>query len=360
MSSSISTRCGVMTRRQFTGGFLALLAGARAAPSFASEKLIRFGVFSLFEPREMTVHAGCPILVKLDERCFPVSPDDPPIGIRVEGEALQILLGAQTFTASRLRTTALVGGTINLNLAIPSTPNQGGIRRGFRGSLEVDATGILRPVISMDTETAVASIVEAESPCDARSAYLMAQAVASRSFLLGARGAHTGFDFCDTTHCQFLRGPAPAGSAAATAAADTAGLCIDYDGRPLAAMYSRSCSGRTCSLDELGLNVRDYPYYQVDCEYCLHHPEAWIRELDDDTEAPHGERGRIAYVRVHGWSALPSSNFVQKRKQLEGRGIGHGLGLCQRGAMAMARAGVGFDHIVAHYYPNTNIATLYS
>ena len=307
----------------------------------------------------MTVHADCPILVKLDEQCFPVLPDGMPIRIRVEGENLQILHGAQVFTASRLKATTPVGGKVDINLAIPPTQKHGGIRRGFRGTFEVDAArGILRPAISMDIETAVASIVEAENFRDARSAYLMAQAVASRSFLVGARTSHTGFDFCDTTHCQFLRGPAPVASAAASAAAGTAGLCLDYDGRPLAAMYSRSCSGRTCSLDELGLNVRGYPYYQVDCEYCLHHPEAWVRELDDDTEAPYGERGRIAYVRIHGWSALPSSNFVKTRKQLEGRGIGHGLGLCQRGAMAMAREGISFDRILAHYYPNTNITRL--
>jgi stage II sporulation protein D len=208
----------------------------------------------------------------------------------------------------------------------------------------------------MEAETAVASIVEGESARDAPPAGLMAQAVASRSFLLAAKTAHAGFDFCDTTHCQFLRGPAPAGSPAMIAAARTAGLCLHYEGRPLAAMYSRSCSGRTCSLDELGLRVRDYPYYPVECEFCGRHPEVWAREFDSVGAAPRGERERIAYSRIHGWSALPSSSFVRQQNQLEGRGIGHGLGLCQRGAMAMARAGIGFDRILAHYYPNTSLA----
>ncbi len=207
----------------------------------------------------------------------------------------------------------------------------------------------------MDMETAVASIVDAESPGDAPLAFLMAQAVASRSFLVAAHTGHAGFDFCDTTHCQFLRGPALAGSPASIAAARTAGLCLDYEGHPLAAMYSRSCSGRTCSLDELGLPVRDYPYYPVDCEFCLHHPETWERELDQ-TNPPHGERERIAFGRIHGWSVIPSSSFTQQQRWLEGRGMGHGLGLCQRGAVAMAAAGAGFDQILAHYYSNTAIA----
>jgi peptidoglycan hydrolase-like amidase len=346
-----------MTRRQFAGGFASLLACARSTPLHASERPISFGVFSLFEPREMILNSDRPLLFKVDERRFAVFPDDTPVSIRGEGESLRILFGAQTFTATRLQATSPTGGTADLILAVPPTREQGGIRREFQGSFEVDAVhGLLQPIISMDTETAVGSIVDAEGSRDAPSASLMAQAVASRSFLLGARTAHTGFDFCDTTHCQFLRGPAPAGSPARTATARAVGLCLYYDGRPLAAMYSRSCSGRTCSLDELRLPVRDYPYYPVDCEFCLHHPEAWVREFDDEAEPLHGERERIAYSRIHGWSALPSSSFVQQRKQLEGRGIGHGLGLCQRGAMAMARAGIGFDRILAHYYPNTNLA----
>jgi stage II sporulation protein D len=359
MSSSISSKRRTMTRRQFAGGFAALLACARGAPSLASPRPISFGVFSLFEPREMTLSADLPLLLRVDDRRFALSSEGGPVSLRVKGDHIQIRLSSEILLASRLRATSFEGGPTAVFLAVPPTTEHGGVERQFEAVIDIDLTGgRLRPVVSMDIETAVASIVAAESSVLAPEASFMAQAVASRSFLLAARTVHTGFDFCDTTHCQFLRGPAPVGSSATTTSARTEGLCLYYEGRPLAAMYSRSCSGRTCSLEELGLSVRDYPYYPVDCEFCLHHPEAWVRELDDKAQPPHGERERIAYARIHGWSALPSSSFVQRQKQLQGRGIGHGLGLCQRGAMAMARAGIGFDRIVAHYYPNTNIATL--
>jgi stage II sporulation protein D len=356
MSSSISGGRDGVTRRQFAGGLAALLACTRATPSPAAERQVRFGVFSLFEPRELTVKADHPLLLRIADRRFSLSPDDVPVCICGEGDDIRIIFGAQTVTASRLRVTSPAGGTAGLILAVPQTREHDGIRRGFQGCFDVQAeAGRLRPVVSMDMETAVASIIDAEAPGDAPLEFLMAQASASRSFLVAARTAHVGFDFCDTTHCQFLRGPAPAGSSASIAAARTTGLCLYYEGRPLAAMYSRSCSGRTCSLEELGLPVRDYPYYPIDCEFCLRHPETWERELNP-ANPPHGERERIAFGRIHGWSAIPSGSFTRQGGRLEGRGIGHGLGLCQRGAIAMAEAGTGFENILAHYYPNTNIA----
>lgn len=39
----------------------------------------------------------------------------------------------------------------------------------------------------------------------------------------------------------------------------------------------------------------------------------------------------------------------------EGKGSGHGLGLCQQGASAMAHDGASFREILAHYFPNTTL-----
>jgi stage II sporulation protein D len=41
-----------------------------------------------------------------------------------------------------------------------------------------------------------------------------------------------------------------------------------------------------------------------------------------------------------------------------GRGNGHGVGMCQHGALAMARAGRSCEEILAHYYPGTKLARL--
>jgi SpoIID/LytB domain protein len=41
--------------------------------------------------------------------------------------------------------------------------------------------------------------------------------------------------------------------------------------------------------------------------------------------------------------------------ELNGVGIGHGIGLCQRGGADMARHGSSFQEILQHYYPNTEV-----
>ena len=42
-----------------------------------------------------------------------------------------------------------------------------------------------------------------------------------------------------------------------------------------------------------------------------------------------------------------------------GAGFGHGVGMCQMGAIGMANAGRGHDKILAHYYRGTHLHRLY-
>jgi hypothetical protein len=66
-------------------------------------------------------------------------------------------------------------------------------------------------------------------------------------------------------------------------------------------MYSRSCGSRTHTLADLGLPT-NYPYYPVDCSFCLERPENWWREIDN---VPRSERERLVFNRIYGCSTLP-------------------------------------------------------
>jgi stage II sporulation protein D len=72
--------------------------------------------------------------------------------------------------------------------------------------------------------------------------------------------------------------------------------------------------------------------------------------------------GELNIRRALSKSHLPSSFFeVEVRGDeilLRGGGWGHGVGLCQLGACAMAKAGKSLEEILAHYYPGAGVTTL--
>ena len=75
-------------------------------------------------------------------------------------------------------------------------------------------------------------------------------------------------------------------------------------------------------------------------------------------------RVKKSYLRKQlGRKQLPSNNFtIFQRKNrffIKGRGLGHGVGMCQFGALEMARQGKNHRQILAHYYPQLKIKKLY-
>ncbi len=203
------------------------------------------------------------------------------------------------------RVTGRGGAMARFVLSIP-----GGMRREYYGRLETRRKdGAVQAVVEMNIETAVASIVAAESsiavPFEARKA----QAVATRSYLMGALGRHVDFDFCDAAHCQLMQGPRPSDITASRAAHETEGQVLTYHGQIVPTLYSANCGGHTKTLVDAGWHVMNYPFHSVACA----------------------------------------------RK---GAGSGHGVGLCQLGALDMAKRGADYREILAHYMPKTTLETL--
>lgn len=78
-----------------------------------------------------------------------------------------------------------------------------------------------------------------------------------------------------------------------------------------------------------------------------------------------GNKIRYALKTPKG-GILKSANFDVEAKyenqeieavKLKGKGNGHGVGLCQWGAIGMARSGKKFDEIIAHYFPGLTITS---
>jgi peptidoglycan hydrolase-like amidase len=330
------------------------------APALSAQDEITFGVLGLFHPRQLVLEPDDiqPLSIRAAEQDFTLNgePGRSRLVLRAEGDKVI----AHNLSASRFTVAARDGAPVRFRLSVPAK-----IHRFYIGKLTITAHGgVLTAIITMDCESAVASIVAAEMPADAPLEALKAQAVVTRSFL-AAGPRHQEFDFCDTTHCQFLRSPDDVTPRTRQAVVATRGLVLAWHGQTIATLYSSRCGGQTHSLTDVGLHSRDgYPYYSVNCQWCRKHPIHWQSRLQTSISPPRpsNESLRIAYARQWGWSALPGSAFTETRDSdgvlIEGHSIGHSIGMCQFGAMGLAASGADFRSVLAHYYPNADVVLL--
>lgn len=249
---------------------------------------------------------------------------------------------------------------------------------------------LLLLTLTMPLDEYVTAVLQGESASFKSDEALKAMAVAARTYAVrfGSRHRLEGFDFCDTTHCQDLRLGNESPRARAAAAA-TEGELLWFEGRPAATYYHRSCGGEIEDAKALepDLHVRYLKRHHDD--YCVHIPDEWQSEISKTDLAralgrpvasvrvvARGDSGRVqrllisdraitatnfrlAVGRILGWDKLRSDLYEEEdlgdRILFRGRGQGHGVGLCQRGAESMGEQGHSYREILAYYYPGTEL-----
>jgi stage II sporulation protein D len=232
------------------------------------------------------------------------------------------------------------------------------------------------------------------------------QSILARSYAVAHLGRHQseGFDLCDTTHCQ-LYDPSRLKTSrfaqdAQVAAAATRGLLLWYGQRPAEALFHADCGGHTASPETIwGSTPVAYLQPLKDAVPTLEHRtwqatmtrEALRVALNADARSAVGRRldgikiqhgdvsGRAAEIaltgehdfvirgeelrtilnRTLGPKGLQSTRFTITRRGstyvFDGSGYGHGVGLCQLGALVRARRGASPADILAYYFPNVHI-----
>lgn len=239
---------------------------------------------------------------------------------------------------------------------------------------------------------------------------MKAQMIAGRSYLLSIRERHRkeGYEFCDGPHCQVFGGVVTDQPILTQAAKETQGMYLSYKGRPAAAFYHHSCGGATAASHDVWPG-RPIPYLtrvkDGDPMYCRKDSKAtWIFTRSLDTLegvfkklrwiSPKDKLKNISVLRTDAYGRALSI-LIQSRDQrtvveagafrrgvnrfykqeilmstmftithepttyvFKGKGWGHGVGLCQAGAMTMARQGKTYQQILQHYYPGTDISRI--
>jgi stage II sporulation protein D len=337
---------------------------AAAHPARAAR--VRIGVFTLFHPKVLMLAPGTGRALILQASQDSITLEDGDSArCRIADSKVDCRAGERFLRGAKILAAGRGDADEDFTISVP-----GKIMRNYHGKLEILPSGSeLVPVVNMDLEVAVASVVAAESPPDAPPEALEAQAVVTRSYYAASRRRHALFDFCDTTHCQFLRDAPALESPASQAAARTRGLVLLYRGAVVPALFSASCGGRTRTPSEIGLPAGGYPYFSVACEPCLAGAKQWTARISLQDAAPilqHKglEQARLQVCRKLGWEAIPGDNYSLKIEGKEvvliGRGAGHGVGLCQFGATARALGGWSSARILSYYFPGTTVGSVSS
>jgi stage II sporulation protein D len=252
---------------------------------------------------------------------------------------------------------------------------------------------------------------------------LKAQAVVSRTYALRNKGRHAdqGFDLLADVSDQAYAGVANENPMATAAVAATRGEVLTYGGEIIDAFYFSTCAGRTED-GSAAFAGASRPYLRsVDdhdpagIAWCAASPryrwsESWTRaelsailkrtlpannlpvtaatDLSEMRVLERTPSGRIAALELSGRTArttvrgqairrvlspnsggiLRSNDFTVKlsrvggkivRIDIDGRGNGHGVGMCQWGAVGRSRAGEIYPHILGSYFPGTEIQRVF-
>jgi stage II sporulation protein D len=421
---------------------LALLLLVPCAP--AQQPDIRVGILSLYRLSQLTVVYNAP------------APPQKALKRRGRKEVLTVAPSPASSGTRRELAVSAVGELVRAGEEItPRLVIQGEFQitgpqirvQDLRFPLEISARGgHLRAILRLPVEEYVAAVVQGETAGLMPPEALKAMAVAARSYATRFRERHKrqGFDFCDTTHCQYLQ--LDVKPVVRAAVQETSGELLWDHGTPLAAYYHKDCGGRTESAAAVWpdqrssfLSAHEDPYCRrsappgldgssqasaggrpadsgtgawrseiarADLERALATagfklPRGWKRiSIVERTPAGRARtlrfypaighwplalgsqpaangQGptafslsasslRFAVGRALGWNTLKSDWYEVSSVGAEkgdagtvyvfsGRGVGHGVGLCQAGAAEMAREGRDYREILDFYYAHAPI-----
>jgi len=244
----------------------------------------------------------------------------------------------------------------------------------------------------VDIEKYVAGVVQWEVGTKNPQEFNKVKTIVCRTYALGNWRRHEdeGFQLCDEVHCQVFKGKTFNQNIYDAAFATSEYVLVDDSVRIITAAFHSNCGGQT-------MNSEDVWSKSVSClrsvgdTFCLHKPNAvWVKKIPKDLwlDYVHTKYGFPANDSLEVKKVL---NFNQPARQIylvnndffiplkfvrddmklkstfftikeegnnvvfTGKGFGHGVGLCQEGAMRMAEKGYSYTKILNYYYANVHL-----
>lgn len=242
-----------------------------------------------------------------------------------------------------------------------------------------------------------------------------AQAVAARTYAVAHLNQYEelGFDLYATIKDQVYNGYICETKLTNRAVDQTRGQILIFNNQPIEAKYHSTCGGRTADFNDAWSGSAPDYLSSVICPYCKKSPHyAWQKVFSKKSFFSHLRNGlkkidivipgnelikdliivrnkkskRIKILKIittknkyiiSGFQirtvfgdkqdpgGLLKSNFINFKSTqdsiiIEGHGFGHGVGMCQFGAIEMARRGKNYKQILYFYYSGVRLAKILS
>ena len=261
----------------------------------------------------------------------------------------------------------------------------------YPGNIEIwKGKGGLYLINELPLEEYIRSVVSSEVGVEWDMEALKVQAVISRTYALNqkAQNSNPNYDLTSSVLHQVYKGFSE-NARVSYAVMNTGGEVLTYNGGLIEAFY-HSTSG-TMTEDAEEVFGRGYPYLKPVAGRCETSPYwIWERRIPFDeiekalnisglksikasaftstkrtktVEVSHSRGAQYVKAtdlrKILGWTRLPSTNFQittdGSTAVFDGKGYGHGVGLCQWSALEMAKSGMNYREILQYFYPGTKL-----
>jgi stage II sporulation protein D len=287
-------------------------------------------------------------------------------------------------TFSKIRITAIGNGTIIIKSKAPVVRE-----RKYQDDFVVSVLkGRMTIVNKVSMENYLCGVIESEGGGGRHPEYYKVQAVMSRTYAFKNKNRHKkeGFGLCDGVHCQAYHNMLRYTPEIRTAVRETKGdVLVDEKKRLVTTYFSANCGGEVCDASHVWNNSVPHVEPFIDT-FCIHTRQAtWTKRIpqwefknflvktygypiSDSVMAKRiysFEQDTRKAFYIHPSLGIPlrdlrkqfklKSTFFSAHPEgsevvLEGRGFGHGVGLCQEGAMNMAKYGYTYRQIAEYYF----------
>jgi stage II sporulation protein D len=268
--------------------------------------------------------------------------------------------------------------------------------RYFDDNLTVSVEdGHLKVINNTELDHYIGGVCEAESGASSLLEFYKVQVILARTYALAHLYKHgpEGYNLCDQVHCQVFYGKT-FNETILDAVAQTKGkVVVDQELQLITAVFHSNSGGHTVNAEDVWGSRTSY-LRAVNDSFSLKMPNArWERKMpvedwltylklrhkypvEDSLARSFALNFKQEYRKVnleYGGIKVPLKN-VRTDLQLKstffsvepkgdtilihGRGFGHGIGMCQEGAMRMTKLGYTHQQVLNFYYQNIHLIDL--